>query len=246
MLQPNLRYSPSIPNKVIKFNMSMPVSESNSPSDLVVFLDLDATLIFSELSEIHDDDDDKKSVGEEDIRLSYKLKSDDDGGCTTNVTVYKRPHLDFFLQEVSSRYAGVHLFTAAQKEHADSVLNLLDPTGTIFSKRFYRDSCRGPYDDPRKGILSLAGVEVDPNRFVHVDDNCFCMMDHPCNGIVVSGFNKESLGKGDKVLLKVLELLEELDGHQDVRPYLEKKFEMPFCKMMLEDLGMRIGATPIE
>lgn len=227
--------------------MSMPVSESNSPSDLVVFLDLDNTLIFTEISDIHHSDDDKEesAAGEEDVLLSYKSKSDKDGICN-KVVVYKRPHLDLFLQQVSRRYASVHIFTASQKEYADTVLNLLDPTGTIFSKRFYRDSCRGPYDDPRKGILSLAGVEVDPNRFVHVDDNCFCMMDHPCNGIVVSGFNKESLGKGDKVLLKVLELLEELDGHQDVRPYLEKKFEMPFCKMMLEDLGMRIGATPIE
>lgn len=211
----------------------------STPSDLVVFLDMDRTLVFTEVLDDRDEEAcDGKAV------LFSTLEPGDDG---RKVIVYKRPKLYFFLQEVSARFAEVHIFTAAWKDYADGILDRLDPAGTIFTKRWYRDSCTGPETDFRKDVLSLAGIDVNPKRFVLVDDNEFYMLDNPCNGIVVAEFNQRSLAEeDDDVLLKVLRLLDELDGYDDVRPYLKNRFELPMIKTMFESNGTRMGATPIR
>lgn len=211
--------------------------DQTKKEDLVIFLDLDNTLIFTEFL---DDHDGKEAEGE-----NVLISALEPGIEGRKITVYKRPHLDFFLQQVSTRFAQVNIFTAASKGYADCILNRLDPMGTIFTKRWYRDSCTGPQHDLRKDVLSL-DIKVDPKRFVLVDDNGFHMLDNPCNGIVVARFGRERLDENDDdVLLQVLRLLKKLDGHKDVRPRLEKQFQLPLVKMMLEDCDMKIGPISI-
>ena len=51
--------------------------------------------------------------------------------------VYRRPGLEKFLQSVS-KFCELWVYTAAEKEYADAILNSIDLNGLI-SKRFYRD-----------------------------------------------------------------------------------------------------------
>lgn len=46
-------------------------------------------------------------------------------GEPTDVWVYKRPHLDFFLREVASHFEVV-IFTASLATYADVVLDIID------------------------------------------------------------------------------------------------------------------------
>jgi CTD small phosphatase-like protein 2 len=210
-----------------------------TPSDLVIFVDLDNTMISTTFAE---------GVIEGLRENALTIES-------TGVTCYKRPFLDLFLQEISTRYAQVHVFTAASKTYADAILDKLDPNGTIFTKRWYSDSCKLAKNgrECRKNVLLLdcSPLKIDPKRFVLIDDRQENMMDHLSNGILVSEFSvwpyeidSEDKAKNDSALVKVLELLKQLDCVEDVRPLLEKKFLWKSVKDMA-DLNCPVGATPI-
>ena len=48
----------------------------------------------------------------------FEINSDKSGG---KLYVFKRPHLEFFLQELY-KFADVHIFTAGMKDYADAIL----------------------------------------------------------------------------------------------------------------------------
>jgi TFIIF-interacting CTD phosphatase-like protein len=217
-----------------------------TPSDLVIFLDLDNTIISTPLL---------KGVIESlrENALTYECPTTDNR--SIQVTSYKRPFLDLFLQEISTRYAQIHVFTAASKGYADAVLDKLDPNGTVFTKRWYNESCRRVKNDEmdlRKNALMLdcSPLKIDPKRFVLIDDRPEYMMDHLLNGVLVSEFNVTrddvaiDIAKHDSTLVKVLELLKQLDCVEDVRPLLEEKFNWDIIKHMA-DWEINLVAKPI-
>jgi Dullard-like phosphatase family protein len=209
-------------------------------SDLIVFLDLDLTLIESErksltkrpkLEDSHEDSerDDTHDEGEDDDGDdSFMIHLEDEDNFRL---IHKRPYLDEFLRQVSSQFE-THLFTAGCKEYADAILDELDPAGTVFAKRWYADSCVFSECaifggiDVLKDVAKLPGMaEIDPKRFVIVDDYSLTMRKNPTNGIVVSEFRNDNNRK-DKTLLEVLKLLRRLDRKDDVRPILKKQFQV--------------------
>lgn len=52
-----------------------------------------------------------------------------------------RPQVLEFLQTVRGMYDEVVVFTAGTRDYASPVLDGLDPRGSVFGRRFYRDSC---------------------------------------------------------------------------------------------------------
>lgn len=54
-------------------------------------------------------------------------------------TFQTRPFVRNFLRNMSKRWEII-VFTAGQKEYADTILNELDPNGYI-SRRMYREHC---------------------------------------------------------------------------------------------------------
>eukprot|EP00550_Attheya_septentrionalis_P009684 CAMPEP_0198282186 /NCGR_PEP_ID=MMETSP1449-20131203/2033_1 /TAXON_ID=420275 /ORGANISM="Attheya septentrionalis, Strain CCMP2084" /LENGTH=286 /DNA_ID=CAMNT_0043978323 /DNA_START=324 /DNA_END=1181 /DNA_ORIENTATION=+ len=225
-------------------------------SDLIVVLDMDECLIHSQFLSQHtelsyrqyeerpmtmnnnnsmtQDDDDESSVL---MCESFKL-SLPDGDL---VHVNKRPNLDVFLQEICARFE-THIFTAALPVYAEPVLDSLDPTGTLFQRRFYRDSCQldqelNVYVKDLNSILSrrqhpqetMNGHEPPRSgsmthneaRMVLIDNNPLSFLANPSNGILVSNFYDDPK---DDTLEAVTELLYELDQMEDVRPCLDEKF----------------------
>ena len=65
--------------------------------------------------------------------------------------VIERPFVREFLNEMSSAFDELVVFTAATRDYASPILDRLDPTRTLFSRRFYRDSCSV---DPRTGMFA--------------------------------------------------------------------------------------------
>ena len=95
---------------------------------------------------------------------SFRIHLPDNGDL---VNVNKRPQLDTFLQEVTSKFE-TYIFTAAMEVYAEPVLNKLDPDGTMFSGRFYRDHCSydedlGVYAKDLCDVLRMRKMMMDVN-----------------------------------------------------------------------------------
>ncbi len=234
----------------------------NYSSDLVVVLDMDECLIHSQFlsdqlvdkyrqvedrpvasssSSFHQGYDNEEV---ESIILStcesFRISLPD--GDLVNVN--KRPNLDIFLKEITSRYE-TYIFTAAMEVYASPVLDVLDPHGEMFRGRFYRDTCvyspdLGVYAKDlcrvlreRKLMINSEDtddeeycdendcLECDERRVVLVDNNPLSFLPNPSNGILVSSFYDDPK---DDTLEAVMELLYELEESDDVRPLLEEKF----------------------
>jgi len=236
---------------------SSPKSQNGYSSDLVVVLDMDECLIHSQFLSDHLVDKyrqvedrpnsfHKGSSREEAIMWStcesFRINLPDGD----LVKVNKRPNLDLFLKEITSKFE-TYIFTAAMEVYASPVLNKIDPTGTMFAGRFYREHCQ--YDSDlgvyakdlcyvmrsRKMMINAAasrgdsscingdhhGFACDERRVVLVDNNPLSFLPNPSNGILVSSFYDDPK---DDTLEAVMELLHELDDSEDVRPILESKF----------------------
>ncbi|CAB9513958.1 Carboxy-terminal domain RNA polymerase II polypeptide A small phosphatase [Seminavis robusta] len=189
---------------------------SDSSSDLMLFLDLDKTLIYSDRGFA-------RPSNKDDDYFFITLPT------TGSMKIHKRPHLDHFLKTISSRFE-VYIFTASESIYADKILDHLDPHGSIFSGRWYRQSCSGLQKKHpiswRKDVLQL-GIPVDPKRFILVDDIPYFLLANPSNGIPITPF--ENTDPTDDFLLSLQEYLIHLDEehNDDVRPSLEETFLLP-------------------
>lgn len=143
------------------------------------------------------------------------------------VHVNKRPHLDYFLKEVTNRF-DTYIFTAAMKVYAQPLLNNFAKELIPEQKRFYRESCvfdenLSVYVKDLHQVFSSTSSEEEMNkkRIVLVDNNPLSFLANPSNGILVSNFYDDPR---DETLIAVLDLLHELEPVDDVRPVLDEKF----------------------
>lgn len=183
---------------------------------LTLVLDVDETLIHSRLSPGQDrfrqtEERKENTQGCEEFKITLE-----DG---ETIWVNKRPGLDKFLQSMSERYECI-AYTAALEEYAKPLLDWLDPKGTIFAHRLYRDSClfmRGYY------VKDLQKVNRNLKRTVLVDNNAFCFLPQLSNGIPISSFYDDP---NDNALYVLSTFLQRLDTEKDVRPMLNKSFNL--------------------
>lgn len=183
---------------------------------LTLVLDVDETLIHSRLSP----NQNRYRQAEdrlENARACEEFKITLEDGET--VWVNKRPGLDEFLKSVSDRYETV-AYTAGLEEYAKPLLDWLDPHGTIFRHRLYRDSClfiRGYY------VKDLQKLNRSLDRTVLVDNNAFCFLPQLSNGIPISSFYDDPT---DNALHVLNTFLKRLENERDVRPILNKSFNL--------------------
>jgi Dullard-like phosphatase family protein len=152
------------------------------------------------------------------------------------VRVNKRPGLDAFLKSVSSQYE-VHVFTAAMSVYASPVLDVLDPSNTIFTHRYYRECC--VYDeDLNVYVKDLTNLDLDHpmSRVVLVDNNPMSFLSQPSNGILVSNFYDDP---EDATLGAVEGVLERIEGEEDVRGTLDNMFGLRDALRDVREKGPR-------
>ena len=167
-----------------------------------LILDLDETLVHSAFTPFS-----RKS----DIILNINIEGE-------NKTLYvlKRPHVDKFLQELSSLYEII-IFTASISQYANPLLNQLDKNNYI-KYRLFREHCtftNGIY------IKDLKILDRKLNNMIIIDNNPLSYDNNIDNGIpILSWYDNIN----DNELLKLLPLLKYMSSTniQDVRTIINK------------------------
>ena len=214
-------------------------------SDLVVVLDMDECLIHSQFLSGSSGPTFAHQTARSDSSLIWLDPSTSVDTFHTMlpngeiVYVSQRPYLLEILKDVSERYE-THLFTAATEVYAKPVLEVLDPDGSIFTQCWFRDSCTlnsnlGAYV---KNLGHTWGGE-QLKRTVLVDNNPLSFIANPENGILVSSFYDDP---HDTALPRVLDLLEELEDQDDVRPVLDARFGL---RQALDDVAASINKKEV-
>ena len=99
-----------------------------------------------------------------------------------------RPYVSTMLA-ILKPYFEIVIFTSSVPEYADQILDKLDPLKSIFSHRFYRDSCTSVNSYVVKNLEVLGRFL---NEVVLVDDCITCFRAQIENGIPIKSFNGSS------------------------------------------------------
>lgn len=192
--------SPSQLHKIAK----APIRRSQSAFivPLTVVLDLDNTLICSSK--------------EPSSSFDFNIAVPDGNGDIETVYVTKRPRLDGFLTKLC-QISTPYLFSSGDKVYVDQVMSFIDPLGQIFSKVFYRESCK--LATPGVYIKDLSVVGTYLPRTCLVDDQPESFGEQTENGVKITPFNGDP---HDRELDTLLTILEKLRTFDDVRPILRR------------------------
>ncbi|KAG5175705.1 NLI interacting factor-like phosphatase-domain-containing protein [Tribonema minus] len=187
---------------------------------LTVILDMDECLLHSKFHGLGSIDYRQQEERPEDIgEVNSFCIPLDDGVAQVNI----RPGLHDFLEELA-KTCDVVVFTAAMPDYAGPVLDKLDPTGRLISKRLYRSSCRQVRGAFLKDLSVLGPVfDKHPGRCVLLDNNPCSFLCQPTNGILVTSFYDDA---EDTALASVLQLVQHLEHAPDVRPILRDMFRL--------------------
>ncbi|KAL3822050.1 hypothetical protein ACHAXA_007843 [Cyclostephanos tholiformis] len=108
------------------------------------------------------------------------------------VNVNKRPNLDIFLKEITSKFE-TYIFTAAMEVYAAPVLNELDPNGDMFRGRFYREHC---VYDPDLGVYSKNLCDVLRMRQMMIGDTA---VRHKGGGMPLNHAHRDNVGSSSSL-----------------------------------------------
>ena len=128
--------------------------------------------------------------------------------------VYKRPHVDFFLELVSQWYELV-VFTASMEIYGSAVADKLD-NRNVLKRRYYRQHCTlnlGSY------IKDLSVVHNDLSSIIILDNSPGAYRNHPDNAIPIKSW---FIDPSDTALLNLLPMLDALRFTADVRSVLSR------------------------
>ncbi len=134
------------------------------------------------------------------------------------IGVYIRPYCMEFLQRLKSNFEIV-IFTAARQDYADKILDKLDPHGTLFSGRMYRQNCT-QIDGTHVKDFSVVKNRNKQDMFL-VDNLIYSFAGDLERGVHISNFYDD---KSDRELEYLAKALEGMKGFMDVSEYLERNF----------------------
>ncbi|KAH8348058.1 hypothetical protein KR084_003540 [Drosophila pseudotakahashii] len=181
-----------------------------------LILDLDETLVHS----CYSDPDTHDNVGcnqlPEGAQPDYVLSVSIEGLEPISFRVFKRPHVDEFLDFVSKWYDLV-IYTASLEVYAAQVVDLLDAGRGMMPRRFYRQHCRASTSLISK---DLTLVNPDMSGTLIIDNSPYAYRDFPDNAVPIKTFIYDP---DDTELLKLLPFLDALRFTKDVRSILGRR-----------------------
>lgn len=133
--------------------------------------------------------------------------------CDATVYVYKRPHVDFFLDRVSKWYNLV-VYTAARELYASKVLDFLDAGRNILNRRLFRQDCINIWGMRAKFVSQCS---EDMANVLLLDDSHMENSFNVGNAVHIKPYFR---GSQDSELLSMLPVLDALRFTKDVRSIL--------------------------
>ncbi|NP_001158420.1 dullard homolog [Saccoglossus kowalevskii] len=177
----------------------------------VMVLDLDETLIHS-----HHDGVIRPAIRPTTPDFLLKVTIN---GHPVRYFVYKRPHVDFFLDVVSQWYDLV-VFTASMEIYGSAVADRLDNKKGILHRRYYRQHCTLDYGSYTK---DLSAVSPDLSSVFIIDNSPGAYRAFPDNAIPIKSWFSDP---SDVALLNLLPVLDALRFTHDVRSVLSRNLHL--------------------
>ncbi|KAK9728360.1 hypothetical protein K7432_001150 [Basidiobolus ranarum] len=194
---------PPPPAEALQRPSMLPRKTRSSPK-ITLVLDLDETLVHCTVADMENPD----------VRFPVRFQ-----GIVQEVHGRLRPHALEFLERASEHFE-IAIFTASQKAYADRLLNLMDPKRSYIKYRLFRDSCvyvEGNY------IKDLRVLGRDLAKTIIVDNSPIAFSYQITNGVPIKSWYDDP---DDTELLQVLEFLQTLVDVEDVRPLIDKQFQL--------------------
>ena len=139
--------------------ISAETNSNNSTKKINLIVDLDNTLIFSTANKIEN-------------AKNYIIMDN-------KFFVYKRPHLENFLNSVS-QFCDIYIYTAATKEYADKIIDYVDKNKLILG-RYYRQDCLYIGNTYYKDVSRFSFEE---KRLIIIDDSPHCHLSYSGKNII--------------------------------------------------------------
>jgi len=185
--------------------------------DRTLILDMDETLIHAEILP-----ESAKPIKDVDFTITLKNKNEESGREETYIVYVKiRPFYDEWMETLANFYEIV-VFTAAEQDYADAILDILD-TENLINHRLYRQHCINIEDTYFVKDLRII-QDRELSNMVLVDNSIISMAFNIDNGIPVAPFFRWT--KNDEELLFLHSYLYELFHIDDVRDHNRNKFKL--------------------
>ena len=198
----------------------------NGKKRLAIF-DLDETLIHCELKDI---DSAQKKIK---IKMSASLEK------TIGLNI--RPNFEKSILKIKEKY-HVIMFTASLQKYADAVMDEIDPTGSLFEYRLYRNNCTQIKVDNQiyyiKDLRVLKNISLDD--IVIIDNSVLSFAFHLDNGIPILPYYRGD----DEIEMKSLVKL--LDNLADVPQIKTKLRSLMKLYKFIENLRKKENLESIE
>lgn len=128
------------------------------------------------------------------------------------------------LKEANKHFEVV-VFTAGTKNYANSILDILDPTGELIQHRLYRDSCLEIKVEGTslyvKDLRILGGRSLED--IVIVDNAVISFAYQIDNGIPILPFRED---KEDTEFLHLIKIMKDISKEQDCRNFVRRAFKL--------------------
>lgn len=193
---------------------------------LAIF-DLDETLIHCELKDI---DSAQKKIK---IKMSTSIEK------TIGLNI--RPNFERSILKIKEKY-HVIMFTASLQKYADAVMDEIDPTGSLFEYRLYRNNCTQIKVENQiyyiKDLRVLKNISLDD--IVIIDNSVLSFAFHLDNGIPILPYYR-----GDDEI-EMNSLVKLLDNLADVPQIKTKLRSLMKLYKFIENLRKKENLEPIE
>ena len=185
----------------------LPPIKNNENFILTIVLDLDGTLIYSEIEESEEEEEECDEEEEE------KNKQNPD-----NENIILRPGLYQFLENLMNLKCELIIFTSSSKQRADIIIDKIEKNKKYFNQRLYREHCSLMGAAYVKDISKL-GRDLSKTIIIDNDLGCFYLQQE--NGILIKTFSGKQT---DKYLMNLYAILNKIikSSFLDIREKLDK------------------------
>ena len=167
--------------------------------------------------------------------MSTGIEADENGVMHFNILISNKPdkppslrlnvkvrqHLEEALTYLSTMYE-LCVFTAGEKDYADTILNFIDEDRTIIKHRLYRQHCVKPQTGVYVKDLSII-ADRQLKDIILVDNSIISFAFNLSNGVPIKAFLGE---ENDEELLFMVTFLEEIFSKGDVRTHIDETFKL--------------------